>query len=113
MATLYTRTFNLKDSLSDGEVVEYWQFLMEDVVPALQQVSGTRSVRFYSGAGALRADLTILWEMDDAGVYERALHDANVRTLIARVYDAWDLNTAGQSFRREVTPELVSALSST
>ena len=113
MTTLYTRTFNLKDSLTDAEVVEYWQFLMNDVVPAIQNVSGTHSVRFYSGAGALRADIAVLWEMDDASVYERALLDSGVRKVLGDVYGAWDLSTAGQSFRREVTPELLRALSST
>ena len=112
MTTLYTRTFNLKDSLSDAEVLEQWQFLMDEIVPAAAKVEGTRSVKVYSGAGALRADLTLLWEMDDASVYERALMDANVRKLLGRFYGAVDLKTAGQSFRREVTPELIRALSS-
>ncbi len=33
MATLYTRTFNLKDTLGDAEVLEHWRFLTEDVIP--------------------------------------------------------------------------------
>ena len=113
MATLYTRTFNLKDSLSDQEVLESWRFAMEEVLPAIQKVPGVRSVKFYSGAGALRADLTALIEMDDAAVYERLLLDAQVRKLLGRLYGYWDLKMAGQSFRREVTPELIRALSST
>ncbi len=112
MATLYTRTFNLKDSLSDGEVVEHWHFLVGQVIPAIEKVKGTRSVRVFSGAGALRADITVLWEMDDASVYERALHDSEVRKLLGQTYGAWDLKTAGQSFRREVTTELIQALTS-
>jgi hypothetical protein len=112
MPSLYTRTFNLKDSLSDAEVVEHWRFLMEDLVPAIGKFKGTRSAKAYSGAGALRADITFHWEMDDAGVYERALLDPNLRKMIARVYTAWDLKTAAQSFRREVTAELLQALSS-
>ena len=51
--------------------------------------------------------------MDDAGVYERVLTDSGVRQLIGRVYGAWDLKTASQYFVREVTPELIRALSST
>jgi len=113
MPTLYTRTFSFKDSLSDAQVLDEWRFLTEEVVPAIQQVSGTRSVKVYSGAGALRADLTLLWEMDDASVYERALLDAVLRRMLGRIYGAWDLKTAGQSFRREITPELIRALSST
>src|SRR4029453_17813103 len=105
MATLYTRTFNLKDSLSDQEVLESWRFWMEKVVPAVQKVPGVRSVKSYSGAGALRADLTILAEMDDAAAYERLLMDAEVRKYLGQFYGYWDLKTAGQSFRREVTPE--------
>lgn len=113
MATLYTRTFNFKDSLSDKEVLEEWKFAIDVVTPAIAKVSGVRSVKFYSGAGALRADLTVLIDMDDAAVYERALLDAEVRKHLGRLYGDWDLKTAGQSFRREVTPELIRALSST
>jgi hypothetical protein len=113
MPTLYTRTFNLKDSLSDTEVLDQWRFLMEEIVPACQRVRGTRSVKVYSGAGALRADITVLWDMDDASVYERAMVDPVLRKLLGRFYGAIDLKTAGQSFRREVTPELIRALSST
>ena len=85
---------------------------MEEVIPAIQKVSGTKSVKIYSGAGALRADITILWEMDDASVYERALASPELRPYLARIYDGWDLKTATQSFSREVTPELIHALSS-
>jgi hypothetical protein len=113
MPTLYTRTFNLKDSLSDTEVLDQWRFLMEEIVPACQRVRGTRSVKVYSGAGALRADITVLWDMEDASVYERAMVDPALRKLLGRFYGAIDLKTAGQSFRREVTPELIRALSST
>ncbi len=112
MTTLYTRTFDLKDSLTDAEVLEQWRFMMNEVVPAAESVEGTRSVKVYSGAGALRADLTILWEMDDASVYERALMDAGLRKLLARFYGGVDLKTSKQSFRREVTGKLIEALSS-
>jgi len=37
---------------------------MEEVLPACQQVGGTRWVKVYSGAGALSADITILWDME-------------------------------------------------
>ena len=113
MPTLYTRTFNFKNSLTDAEVLHEWQFLMNEAVPAVQKVRGTRSVKVYSGAGALRADITLLWEMDDAGVYERALVNSDLRKMLGRLYGTWDLRTATQSFRREVTPELIRALSST
>ena len=86
---------------------------MDEVIPAIRNVSGTQSVKVYSGAGALRADITLLWEMDDASGYERALVDSEVRKHFGKVYGAWDLKTAGQSFRREVTSELIKALSST
>ncbi len=110
MATLYTRTFNLKDSLSDAEVLEHWRFLTEDLIPAIQSFPGSRSVKAFSGAGALRADISFMWEMDDASVYEKALLDADLRGMIARMYTDWDLTTAGQSFRREVTAELIQAI---
>lgn len=107
------KTFNLKDSLSDEEVLDYWKFALEEVAPAVERIEGIRSVKFYSGAGALRADLTVLIEMDDAAGYERLLYDAEVRKQLGRIYAGWDLKTAGQSFRREVTAELIRALSST
>lgn len=111
MTTLYVRTFNLKDSLSDEEVLAHWHMMMEKVVPAVKKVQGTRSIKIYSGAGALRAQITLLWEMDDAGVYERGLHDADVRQVLGKMYGDWDLTTASQSFHREVTSELIRALS--
>ncbi len=111
MATLYTRTFNLKDTLSDEEVLEFWRHCMEVMVPAAQNISGTRSVKLYSGAGGLRADITFLWEMDDASVYERAIADPNINKHVGKYYGAWDMKTATQSFHREVTPELIQALS--
>jgi hypothetical protein len=110
MATLYTRTFNLKDSLSDAEVLEHWRFLTETVVPALRNFPGTISAKAYSGAGALRADISFHWEMDDASVYEKALHDADLSGMISKIYTEWDLTTAGQSFRREVSAELIQAI---
>ncbi|MER3404872.1 MAG: hypothetical protein C4289_06660 [Chloroflexota bacterium] len=114
MPTLYTRTYALKDMLADEEALAYWRFVMEEFAPACLGVPGIRSVKFYSGAGALRADLTGLIEMDDAAAYERLLLDPGVRKLLGRLYCAWDLKYAGQSFRREVTPELIRrALSST
>ncbi len=111
MPTLYTRTFKFKESLSDAQVVEEWQFLLNEAVPAIQRVPGVRSVKAYSRAGGLRADLTAFIEMDDAAAYERLLADQQLSPMLARLYGNWDMNTAGQSFRREVTPELISALS--
>ncbi len=113
MPTVYVRRVNLKASLSDAEVVAYWKFTMEEAVPALQKVPGMRSVKLYSGAGGLRADIRYVLEMDDAGVYERMLADPSLRPLIAKTYAAWDMQTASQMFVREVTPELIRALSST
>jgi len=43
-------------------------------------------VKIYSGAGALRADITILWDMEDASVYERAVVDPVLRKLLGRFY---------------------------
>ena len=36
MTTLYIRTFDLKDSLSDAEVLEHWRVLTGEVMPACQ-----------------------------------------------------------------------------
>lgn len=110
MATTYVRRFNLKDSLSDAEVAQFWRFVMDEFVPAGLAISGVRSLKLYSGAGALRADLRIVAEMDDAGVYERILVDPQIRSLIPRFYGAMDLSTSTQMFIREVTPELIQAI---
>jgi hypothetical protein len=86
---------------------------MEEVVPALQRVPGMRSVKVYSGAGGLRADRRYVFEMDDAGVYERMLATRELQPLVAKTYAAWEMSTAHQTFLREVTPALLQALSST
>lgn len=65
----------------------------------------------YSGAGVLRADISYVFEMGDAGAYERLLADPTLRPLIAKTYAAWDMKTASQLFIREVTPALLQALS--
>lgn len=111
MPTAYVRRVNLKASMSDAEVAAYWKFTIEEVIPALRRVPGMRSAKMYSGAGGLRADIRYVFEMDDAGVYERLLADAQLRPLIAKTYAAWDMSTASQTFLREVTPELLQALS--
>ncbi len=112
MATAYVRRFNLKDSLSDAEVLDYWRFLL-DVVPIVESLNGVHSVKLYSGQGALRADLRIVIEMDNAAVYEQLLVDSEVRKLLGRLYGGMDLASSTQTFIREVTPELIDALSST
>ncbi len=60
---------NLKDTLSDANVVAYWRFLQEEFIPVALRVPGIRSVKLYSGAGGLRADIRAVFEMDDAGAY--------------------------------------------
>ena len=111
MATVYVRRFNLKASLSDSEVLDYWRFLL-DAVPIVESVDGVHSVKLYSGQGALRADLRIVSGMDNAAVYEQLLVDAEVRKLLGRLYGGMDLASSTQTFIREVTPELIDALSS-
>jgi hypothetical protein len=111
MATVYGRRVHLKDALSGAEVAAYWQWTLEEVVPALQNMPGIRSVKLYSGGGGLRADMRYGFEMDDAGAYERLLADPQLRPLIAKTYGAWDMTTASQTLLREVTPELLRALS--
>jgi len=112
MTTVYVRRYDLKESLSDAEVAAFWKWGIEEALPAIRKVKGTRSVKMYSGAGGLRADLRIVWEMDDAGVYEQALHDASLRSVIGRFYAGIDLRTSTQTFLREITPELVQAIGS-
>ena len=84
---------------------------MDELHPAVEEIDGTRSIKIYSGAGALRADLTLAWEMDDASVYEKALHNSELRAVIGKFYAAIDMRTTDQRFQREITPELVHALS--
>ncbi len=83
---------------------------MNEFVPVALRISGVQSLKLYSGAGALRADLRIVAEIDDAGVYERILVDPQIRSLISRFYGAMDLSTSTQGFIREVTPELIQAI---
>jgi hypothetical protein len=110
MTTLYIRTLDLKEAMSDAEVLEQWRFALEEVSPALERVAGVRSVKHYLGAGALRTDLMTLIEMEDGGVYDSILADANVRKLLGRLQAGWDMRTTTHSFRREVTAEMIKAL---
>ena len=111
MATTYVRRFNLKDSLSDDEVVAYWKMLVDKLVPAVKKIDGINEVRFLSGAGALRADLRVVIEMDDAGAYERMIADPSIPAVVGPFYAAIDLSTSTQTFLREITPALVHSLS--
>ena len=113
MPTASVRRVRLKAALRDAEVAAYGQFTLEEVLPVLQRVPGMPSVKMYAGAGGLRADIRSVFEMDDAGVSERLLADAQLRPLIATTSAAWDMATASQTCGREVTPELSRALSST
>ena len=82
MPTMYIRRFNLKDSMSNTQVLEWWQWVMGEVLPVIDKFPGTRSVKAYSGAGGLTADIVLAWEMDDAGVYERAIASPELRPSV-------------------------------
>jgi len=112
MATVYVRRFDLKGSLSDSEVGAFWNFMTNEFVPACRNVSGLRSIKLYSGAGALRADLRVVLEMDNAAVYESLLHEPSLRAMIGRFYGAIDMRTSTQMWAREITPELIRAIGS-
>jgi hypothetical protein len=112
MPSTYVRRFNLKDTLSDKQVNDFWKFLMGDFVPAIQKIKGVNSVRVYSGAGALRADIRLVADMDHAGVYEGLLREPSISKQLGKFYGAMDLLTSTQMFIREVTPDLLKALSS-
>jgi hypothetical protein len=112
MASTYVRRFNLKSSLSDQQVGEFWQFLLGEFVPAIQKVRGVNSAKVYSGAGALRADIRLVADMDNAGVYETLLREPTIGKQLAFFYGNMDLETSTQMFIREVTPDLLKALSS-
>ena len=112
MASTYVRRFNLKSSLNDKQVGEFWQFLLNEFVPAIQKVKGVNSVKVYSGAGALRADIRLVADMDNAGVYETLLREPTIGKQLGFFYGNMDLETSTQMFIREVTPDLLKALSS-
>lgn len=112
MASTYVRRFNLKDSLNDEQVGKFWHFLLSEFMPAIHTIKGVRAVKAYSGAGALRADVRLTLDMDDAGVYEHLLRDPAVHSMLGTFYSAIDLKTSTQMFIREMTPDLLKALSS-
>jgi hypothetical protein len=112
MASTYVRRFNLKGSLSDQQVGDFWRFLLNEFVPAIQKVKGVNACKVYSGAGALRADIRLVADMDHAGVYESLLRESAISPLLSTFYGAMDLTTSTQMFIREVTPDLLKALSS-
>ena len=110
MSTIYTRKFDLKASLTDAEVGEFWKLGRNELTPAFNKLEGSGSIKFLSGAGALRADLSAVWEMDDSSVYEKALHNPELGDMVRRFYAAMDLRTSTQTFQRQITPELVQAI---
>jgi hypothetical protein len=112
MASTYVRRFNLKSSLNDKEVNDFWRNLLSEFVPALQSAKGVNSVRVYSGAGALRADIRLVLDMDHAGIYEGLLREPAISKQLGTFYGGMDLTTSTQTFIREVTPDLLKALSS-
>jgi hypothetical protein len=112
MASTYVRRFNLKNSLSDKQVGDFWKFLLGEFVPALQKPAGVNAVKVYSGAGALRADIRLVLDMDHAGIYEGLLREPAISRQLGTFYGALDLTTSTQTFIREVTPDLLKALSS-
>ena len=112
MSSTYVRRFNLKSSLSDKQVGDFWKLLLGEFVPAIQKVKGVQSCKIYSGAGALRADIRLVAEMDHAGVYETLLREPAISKQLGAFYGAMDLTTSTQMFIREVTPDLLKALSS-
>ena len=112
MASTYVRRFNLKGSLSDQQVGDFWRFLLGEFVPAIEKVKGVNACKVYSGAGALRADIRLVADMDNAGVYESLLRESAISPLLGTFYGTMDLTTSTQMFIREVTPDLLKALSS-
>jgi len=110
MASTYVRRFDLKDSLSDSNVAGFWRFMMQEFVPAIQKCNGVRGTKLYSGAGALRADVRLVVDMDHAGVYEALLREPGVSKSLGQFYGAIDMKTSSQMFLRELTPDLLKAL---
>ena len=94
MSSTYVRRFNLKSSLSDKQVNDFWKLLMGELVPAIQKVKGVKSCKIYSGAGALRADIRLVAEMDHAGVYETLLREPVISKQLGAFYGAMDLTTS-------------------
>ena len=112
MASTYVRRFNPKDSLTDKQVGDFWKFLLGEFVPAVQKTKGVQATKVYSGAGALRADIRLVLDMDHAGIYEGLLREPTISKQLGTFYGALDLTTSTQTFIREVTPDLLKALSS-
>jgi hypothetical protein len=89
-----------------AEVAAYWPWTLADVVPALPNVPGMRSVKRSSGAGGLRAALREGCEMAEAGAEERRRADPPRRPLMAKTGGAWERTTAPQRVLRDVPPAL-------
>ncbi len=41
MTTLYTRTWDLKEPLSDTEVNEFWRLCVDELLPACEKIDGS------------------------------------------------------------------------
>jgi hypothetical protein len=78
--------------------------------PAIQKDKGVHSAKVYSAAGALRADIRLVADMDNAGVYETLFREPTISKQLDFFYGNMDLEASTQMFIREVT--LFKALSS-
>jgi len=65
-------------------------------------------VKILSRSGGLRGDLRLVAEHDNAGIYETLLQTPTLN--VSRFYTTIDLTTSTQSFAREITPQLIEAL---
>jgi hypothetical protein len=81
-------------------------------VPSPQKPVGVNAVKVYSGAGALRADIRLVLDMDHAGIYEGLLREPAISRQLGTFYGPLDLPTSTQTFNREATPDLLKALRS-
>tara|TARA_B100001167_G_scaffold177782_1_gene132421 strand:- start:47 stop:205 length:159 start_codon:yes stop_codon:yes gene_type:complete len=45
MATLGIGTWNFKDSLADAELLEWWIWAVDEVIPLIEVSSGTNSIK--------------------------------------------------------------------
>jgi hypothetical protein len=110
MATVYARRFNLKDSLTDGEVAEFWKYAVDEFLPACLEANGVRDAKFYSGLAdfARICESCSKWTM--RGCTKTFFVILYYMNNVAKFYAAMDFKTSTQLFAREVTPQLVRAL---
>ena len=82
---LYITRSRYKESVTAADLAKYNHILDTAVLPALQQVTGVRTVQGYN---SIAGELVLVLEIQDMATVDRILADQGVKAGMAQLYDA-------------------------